>query len=178
VDPDLCLFVKEQFRFKNTQVVNKQYTYNSKQNAIDLLLIGYELPESEIDSIRQRMEKYDLRGTKLIIRQGLNARQEIDFSQIKASIIEDVFERDSIREQAQPIGEQSIPDILDELTALYPTIRSYSASRVIQRKISGNDTLTLIVAEFAKPVKTADRIKMQMWLKTRLDADSLKLVLE
>lgn len=172
------LFVKEQFRFKNTQVVNKQYTFNSKQNAIDLLLIGYELPKSKIDSIRLTMAKYDLQGTKLIIRQGLNAKQEIDFSQIKASIIEDVFERDSIKEQAQPIGEQPIPDILDELTALYPTIRSYSASRVIQRNKNKNDTLTLIVADFAKPVKIAERMKMQMWLKTRLDADSVKLVLE
>ena len=80
--------------------------------------------------------------------------------------------------QAQPIGEQPIPDILDELTALYPTLHSYSASRVIQRNKSKNDTLTLIVADFAKPVKIADRIKMQMWLKTRLDADSVKLVLE
>lgn len=171
------LFVKEQFRFKNTQVVNKQYSYNSDQNAIDLLLIGYELPKSKIDSIRQTMERYDLQGTKLIIRQGLNARQEIDFSQIRASIIEDVFERDSMIHR-QPNVVQPIPDILDELTALYPTLRSYSASHVIQRNKNKNDTLTLIVADFAKPVKTADRIKMQTWLKTRLDVDSLRLILE
>ncbi len=173
------LFVKEQFRFKNTQVVNKNYTYNHNLNAIDLLLIGYELPKSKIDAIRQTMAKYDLQGTKLIIRQGLNAKQEIDFSQIKASIIEDVFERDSVHVlQEQSPFEQKLPDILDELSALYPDLRSYSASNVIQRNKNKNDTLTLIVADFAKPVKVADRIKMQTWLKTRLDVDSVKLVLE
>jgi len=172
-------FVQEQFRFKNTQVVSKVYKYDGAAPQIDLLLIGYELPVQTIDSIRKNLGKYDLKNSKLVIRQGLNAKQEIDFSQIKASILEDVFAKDSLRinNKSQKI-EERLPNILLELKALYPTIQSYSATRVIEYKTTINDTLTLVVADFSKPVRTTDRRQLEHWLKTRLNADSVKLVIE
>ena len=88
-------FVREQFQFKDTQVVSKSYKYNAHGSEIDLLLIDYELSSEQISAIRKKMESYGLDHTKLNIRQGLNAKQEIDFSQIKASILEDVFKNDS-----------------------------------------------------------------------------------
>ena len=42
-------FVREQFQFKNTQVVNRTFVYKPDANEIDLLLIGYELPPATID---------------------------------------------------------------------------------------------------------------------------------
>lgn len=73
-------FINDQFQFKNTQVVNKSLKYNSsKGNEIDLLLIGYELSQRKIDTIRSKLKDYKLKNTKLQIRQGLNAKQEIDF---------------------------------------------------------------------------------------------------
>jgi hypothetical protein len=38
-----------------------------------------------------KLPLYSLEGTKLIIHQGLNAKQEVDLAQIKASILEEVF---------------------------------------------------------------------------------------
>lgn len=172
-------FVQEQFRFKNTQVVSKTFRYDKAQPEIDLLLIGYELSPQKIDSIRANLRKYDLRGTKLIVRQGLNAKRQIDLSQIKASILEDVFAQDSLQiNNRRHQREQEFPIILSELKALYPAIRSYSATKVVQYNTSRADTLTLVMIDFSRAPKTADRIQLQRWLKNRFKVDSLRLVIE
>lgn len=174
-ESNAALFVKEQFRFRNTQVVNKTFAFGGDRNTIDLLLIGYELPRPKLDSIRQTLPKYGLEGTRLVVRQGLNARQEIDLSQIRASILEDVFAHDSLVHE--PASDAGYPDILGELTALYPAIRSYSATDVIERRASGRDTFTLFTADFAKPLPAAERKRLGEWLKQRLQADSVKVVI-
>ncbi|WP_316815789.1 TIGR00341 family protein [Pedobacter nyackensis] len=176
-------FIAEQFQFKNTQVVNRSLKYNrSKGNEIDLLLIGYELSNSKMDSIRNSLEDYKLGTTKLNIRQGLNAKQEIDFSQIKASILEDVFKKDSSAKVSNPqvsLLERELPDIRSELMVLYPEMLDYTAANVVVDRLDrpGKDTLTMVVAGFSKPVKRADRVKLNQWLKTRLQVDSLRLLI-
>ncbi len=176
-------FINEQFQFKNTQVVSKSLKYNrSSGNEIDLLLIGYELSQTKIDTIRKRMVDYKLMNTKLQIRQGLNAKQEIDFSQIKASILEDVFKRDSSAKGAVPevsSFQKPLPDIQSELKALYPEMTNYTAANVVTQQIDNakRDTLTIVVADFTKPLKSSERLKLSSWLKSRLGADSLRLLI-
>lgn len=84
-------FVEEQIKFTNTQVISRTYSYSQTAKSIDLLLIGNELNKREIDSLTLKLSQYKLKDVRLNIRQGLNAKHEIDFSQIKASILEDVF---------------------------------------------------------------------------------------
>ncbi len=175
-------FVNDQFRFKNTQVVNKTFRYRSDSSEIDLLLIGKNLPKSTIDSISQKLNQYRLKNAKLVVRQGLNAKQEIDFSQIKASILEDVFKKDSVNnstEQEHP-SPQELPDLRAELKALYPALTYYTGSQsVIYRTDTfATDTITVFVANFSKSPGRAERFKMQQWLKQRLQADSVKLIVQ
>lgn len=174
-------FVKEQFAFKNTQVVNKVFNYSSKGREIDLLLIGTELHQPTIDSIKSTLTHYNLNNTKLTIRQGLNAKQEIDFSQIRASILEDIFKTDSIKNELPENGsilEKSYPDIQDELKILYPSVKYYSVSGVIVHRLDSlaHDTLTLVYADFSKPVKLKDKLVFRDWIKTRLKADSVLVI--
>ncbi len=175
-------FINEQFQFKNTQVVNKTLKYNSNGNQIDLLLIGYELSKTNMDSIRGKMGSYKLRNTELHIRQGLNAKQEIDFSQIKASILEDVFKKDSTTKTIDrriTNLERPLPDIRAELKALYPEMQNYTAANVIVERLdsTAKDTLTMVVADFSTPVRNVDRVKLTKWLKSRLKTDSLRLLI-
>lgn len=175
-------FINEEFQFKNTQVVNKALKYSSKGNQIDLLLIGHELSKEQIDTIRAKMPKYKLKQTNLQIRQGLNAKQEIDFSQIKASILEDVFKKDSTQRETDSqltSLEKTLPDIRSELKALYPEMSDYTAANVVVNHLNKPDldTLTMVVAGFSKPLKATDRFKLSQWLKSRLQADSLSLVI-
>ncbi|UEG51376.1 TIGR00341 family protein [Mucilaginibacter daejeonensis] len=176
-------FVDERFRFTNTQVVSRSYHYGTKDKEIDLLLIGAELTKPELDSLRLHLNDYKLQGVKLNIRQGLNAKQEIDFSQIKASIMEDVFSRqqqnDTVKQRTQ-VARTAVADtnVLRELKILYPAIRSFGISdMVIWPASSGKpDTTRVAVAEFPVSLKQTDRIKLQQWLQVRYRNKKVRLL--
>jgi uncharacterized hydrophobic protein (TIGR00271 family) len=174
-------YVQKEFHFQRTQVVSRNYMFDGNKKSIELLLVGKELSEPIIDSLRNRMQLYDLDSTKLIIHQGLNAKQEIDLAQIKASILEDVFkeEGDTL---PQPVNklDKPIPDISVELKALYPEIKQYTlANSVLFNQDSvRKDTLALFTAKTVKYLSIKEMKKLANWIKLRTNADSVKLINE
>src|SRR6185312_14085188 len=154
---------------------------------IDLLLIGEELPKEEIDSLKAKLAKYSISDSQLSISQGLNAKQEIDFSQIKASIVEDVFARQksggNSKATSQNIGiSGAFPDIKNELKALYPAISAYTITKTTIRSIDTTriDSITLFIGHFQKPLQKSERYKFKNWLKSRLvvKSDSLQVIIK
>ncbi len=176
-------FVLNEFRFSRTQVISKTYKVQGKDKIIELLLVGEELSPEAIDSLRTRMSFYSLASTRLIVHQGLDAKQEIDLAQIKASILEDVFktekQRDTLVRQPQKI-ELVIPDLQLELKSLYPDMENYSLAQSIFYNLSSlkPDTLTLFTARFKKRISRNDRLRLQEWIKQRVKTDSVKLLIE
>ncbi|MFD0793434.1 TIGR00341 family protein [Mucilaginibacter litoreus] len=175
-------FVDEQFHFHNTQVVSKSYKYSHNDKEIDLLLIGNELSRQEMDSLRLHLNDYKLRGVKLNIRQGLNAKQEIDFSQIKASILEDVFSQqqriDTVEDRAS-VPAVADSSVLAELKVLYPAIRSFGINSMVLYS-AGNpkpDTLNVALANFRSTIRPVDRVKLEQWLQVRYKTN-IKLVVQ
>lgn len=173
-------FVEQEFHFSNTQVVSKTFTYNDAKKTIDILLIGSVLDKPVIDSLKRRMNSYRLRNVQLNIRQGLNAKQEIDFSQIKASILEDVFNKqtkpDTIRLAPKPINRDST--VLAELRVFYPLVTHFGVSKIAVQRPDTNlvDTQRVALIRFSKPQPSADIQKLQTWLQKRYNSPKLKLV--
>lgn len=173
-------FVEEEFNFPNTQVVSKKFIYAEDKKMIDLLLIGSVLDKRVMDSLKHRMERYQLHNVKLSIRQGLNAKQQIDFSQIKASIMEDVFNSrskpDTIKLQPAPANRDSL--VLAELKVLYPSVTSFGVSKLIVHRPDTAlvDTQQVAFARFAKPLSGAAVPKLQLWLQKRYRSPQLKLI--
>jgi len=174
-------FIQQELNYKNTQVISKTYKYSRDGNEIDLLLLGDELTPLDIDSLQKRMPSYKLDHTKLIIRQGLNAKNQLDISQIKASILEAVYQGDSTSKKSNSYDAFSrpIPEIDKELKALYPKLRSYSISNVEVKHIdtSSVDTVTIAVLDFPSMLPVKERLRLQSWLKNRLQSDSLQLLI-
>lgn len=177
-------FVQNEFVFRQTQVVSKTFNYHSPKNSVDVLLIGEDLSEAQIDSLKHRMKKYHLDNTDLIIKQGLNAKQEIDFSQIKASILEDVFkkqkERDTVKPKPVSKLEKPIPDLKEELHSLYPELEEYSLTNAVITNIDSTrrDTITIFVCKFSKRFPAKERTKLSSWVTNRIKTDSVKLIIE
>jgi uncharacterized hydrophobic protein (TIGR00271 family) len=176
-------FVDEQFNYVNTQVVSKTYHYKGKNKSIEVLLIGKELSNKTIDSLSNNLAKYDLQGVHLIVRQGLSARHQIDLSQIKASILEDVFnkipKRDTLRAKPLKIISKDSA-VFAELKVLYPAIRTFGISQMEIRnaKTMHADTQKVVMLTLNGHLSRYDRIKLQNWLKIRCQSLSLKLVVE
>ncbi|QHS57556.1 TIGR00341 family protein [Mucilaginibacter sp. 14171R-50] len=173
-------FVEQEFDFKNTQVVSKSFTYTAKQQKIDLLLIGAVLKKPVTDSLRHLMKKYRLQNVQLNIRQGLNAKQELDLSQIKASILEDVYSTklttDTVKVPQRKINLDS--SVLTEIKALYPAVQSFGVSKiaVLRPDTTLVDTQKVALVRFAKPLNKPDVVKLQTWLQKRYQSPQLKLI--
>lgn len=169
-------FVSNEFKFSKTQVINQSFSVSNGQKIIDVLLIGEELPATIIDTIKTHMRRYNLGKAKLIVRQGLNARQEIDFSAIKASILDDVFKQtDSIaKNNAQELA------LKHELTALYPNVSYYSLNKNVVYYTDTNrmDTILFAYVSFRSGNIKTDTAHLVEWLKVRMKSDSVKLIIE
>ncbi|MEO3407654.1 TIGR00341 family protein [Mucilaginibacter sp. CAU 1740] len=179
-------FVDEQFSFNNTQVVSKTFRYTNKEQAIELLLIGKELDKSQIDSLSRKLDAYRLKGVQLLIKQGLNASQHIDLSQIKASILEDVYAHqpkpDTIPSLVTSQTAATIPDsiVFSELKVLYPEIRSFGLSKmkIYHAGKQKNDTVKIGLAIFKTPLKKIEEAKLSGWLCLRYKDPSIRVVQE
>lgn len=176
-------FVQNEFRFSQTQVVTRNFRFDGKRSSIELLLIGQQLSSHTIDSLRGRMGVYNLDSNGLVIRQGLDAKKEIDLAQIRASILEDVFSAANKTDTAQVSLnklELPMPDLKAELRSLHPDMIEFAIGQTIIRSIDSikYDTVTLFVAKFPRNVSATEKSKMANWLKTRIKSDSVKIILE
>ena len=176
-------FISTEFRFPKTQVVTRTYSYDGRQQSIELLLIGESLPESKIDSLRKRLPAYNLSKTRLIVHQGLDAKQKIDLSAIKASVLEEVYAADHVMDSLSAPAdtrETGIPDLSAELKALYPNIQYYSLAPVPFTNIdpSRRDTLMLFTGKFSRRLPLAEKRRLTLWIRTRINPDSLKVIVE
>ena len=176
-------YVQQEFRFPRTQVINRNYKMAGTKTTIELLVVGEELRPATIYSLAERMTLYGLDSTKLIVHQGLDAKQEIDLAQIKASILEDVFmkekQNETISLQHHKI-DLPIPDLQLELNSLYPNLRNYSLAQTVQFNfdLSRRDTFTLFSGSFKGNFSKSEQVKLQSWLKQRIKSDSVKIYLE
>ncbi len=176
-------YVQKEFSFPLTQVVSRNFKMDGGNKSIELLVVGQELSDDTIDSLGSRLNLYNLDSANLVVRQGLNARQEIDLAQIKASILQDVIKVEKRKDTLAPKKlkiDLQIPDLRKELKSLYPTLENYTLSQVVayNYEMSRSDTLTLITAKFQRAVLRNERSKLQNWLKQRIKSDSVKLVIE
>jgi uncharacterized hydrophobic protein (TIGR00271 family) len=176
-------FVAEQFNFDNTQVVSKSFAYSTKLKSIEVLLIGAELDKHMLDTLSKKLAHYNLKGVELHVRQGLNAQQHIDLSQIKASILEDVFNQVPKKDTVHTVTlKPSLEDstVLKEMKVLYPQIRSYGLSKVVLQwtdtlKV---DTQRIALIRFQKRLPVSEIKKLQEWLQVRYKQRSIKVIAE
>ena len=157
--------------------------HNENKKTIELLLVGQEFSAERMDSLRQKMAAYKLNNVTLVIHQGLDAKQEVDVAQIRASILEDVFSKEKQQDtlaQKQSNVPAPLPNLLDELKVLFPEIENYSLSRPVFNNLKTRkvDTVILFTANFNRRISPATKIKLKNWLTTRIDVDSVRCIFE
>lgn len=171
-------FVEKEFTFLNTQVVSKSVNYKDK--TINLLLIGNVLDKPVLDSLNKKLPAYKLANVHLIIRQGLNARQHIDLSQIKASIIEDVFKQRADSAKTRMVNKPAVADsaVLAELKILYPAVTSFGVNKTIVHTTGKQptDTVSVALVTFNNKLTDKETGKLVNWVKLRYQMPKLVVV--
>ncbi|RAJ80325.1 putative hydrophobic protein (TIGR00341 family) [Chitinophaga dinghuensis] len=170
-------FVDENFNFANSQVVQRSFVFNEKGSKISLLLVGAHLNDSTLEAIRNKLPVYRLTNATLAVRQGLNAENKIDISQIRSSILAEIV---STAEREPAPTEATVPDIGAELKALYNGVQYYSAAEMPfhHAGTAAKDSLMVVIVGMSGKVTSTDKVRMYAWLKQRLRKDSISLVIQ
>lgn len=184
-------FINRELNFKDSQVLSRQISYDKKE--IRVVLIGVDIPEVVLAQAKDKLEDYKLKNTKLVVLQGMN-NEGMDISSIRAMVMEDFYKNSEQRlvEQQQKIGDlekdlqlykgyqEQSKQLVPELKVLYPATESIALARTIQIDTDSlkADTLTFAIMKFSRKPQVAEQQKITEWLKARVRAKKLKLIIE
>lgn len=184
-------YINETFNFSDTQIVNRDVSYNKKE--IRVVLIGKPVSTEVIAQAETSLTNYKLGDTKLVVVQGMN-EPGMDVGLLKAQVMEDFYKNSEKRlaDQTRQIDslqnllklhaayDEMNPSVLNELQVLYPNAKELALARteVLSAETKQKDTLTLALIKWKKLPNAADQEKIAAWLKARLGAKQVKLLAE
>ena len=189
-------FIAEELNFDDAQIIDKTIQMNdsNKHREIRVVLIGAEVPEASINLARQKLPKYNLKDTRLVVIQGLGDSNIPDLSTIKASLMEDFYKESrqkiQLHEEQIKLLESTVERykeysqmssmIAPELTVLYPSVEKFSIFEAteVDTKTMKSDTVMLAVLKTGRDFTPEEKTKLQDWLKTRVQAKKLKIILD
>lgn len=180
-------FIRSELTWPESQVISQKI--NFKERNIHIVVIGQTLTKEQITRAEDKMCFYNLDNTSLSVIQGSErdaqtlrmnglslkqAEQQTLLLQEQSTHIQKLERR--LQQYTQK--EQAGAELLPEMKELYPNTRSIAVSTAVQYADSGrHDTLTQVVAIFAKRPDARAAEKLKRWLATRLKSDNLQLII-
>lgn len=184
-------FINEELDFGDTQVIDRKISFEKKE--IRVVLIGNEVTETEIAAAKDNLKHFNLADTRLVVLQGMN-NESMDIGSIKAQVMEDFYKNSEKRLLEQQARIRSLENELDayaaynavdknimtELKVLYPTARSIAMAKAVELQADSTraDTLAIALVKFDKKPDRKERDRIAEWLKARVGAKRLELVIE
>ena len=150
------------------------------------------MPPQLLENAKNKLADYHLANTAIKIKQGLKERTMADMSTIKSQIVQELFlktkirfrnKRNRIKELQKDLNVYSSPQlsetILKEARALSPEITEASVTKsFLINKRGSIDTIYLAYLRFKRLPDRIHRLRLENWLKTRLNANHVKLLFE
>lgn len=185
-------FISSELCFPDCQIMNREISFVDQE--IKVVLIGNEVSEEQLETIRLKMGKYKLKNSKLTVFQGANNQKVMDISNIKSLVMEDFYKNSKqqiLQQQAELdslykwLSDFSGSNLVDkqmgpEMKILFPCVRNISVSKTMVLRVDSacTDTLTLAWMECKPKPSKEERQKIFDWLKARTGDRNLKLVVE
>lgn len=188
-------FVNKEFVFKQTQIINTTYKYNRTDSSeIDILLTGDKIDQATIKRLTEKLNNYSLNNVKLVIKQGLSSTSNVDMSQLKNGIIEEIYRKNDLTladkdEQIKVLKKElieskknhfPIKDIAEEMNAINSKVQSVSANQLIYYNLDNNkmDTTITVNLKLKTRLSKTEYHTLQNWLFKRFKNDSLRMIIE
>lgn len=184
-------FITQELQFPDSQILSRDISYEKRE--IRVVLVGKEIPENQIVEARNRLDKYSLDNTKLVVFQGLGNNNAVDISNIKSMVMEDFYHNSERQLSEQRVELDSIKRALDafsgsqvdlrmgkEMKVLFPMVKTLSVSKSLQMLIDSArmDTVTFAIVGCTHASSAPEKRKMNDWLKARTGADKVHLIVE
>ncbi len=182
-------FVSETFEFPTTDVA--QMKIDPKTREIKVFLIGEPIPPEEIDAIQVRLRQEGPEKAVLSIYQNTNG-QSVDLSSLKTGIITELYQNSQIalREQARELqglkeklkrteeSRQLHAAVAAELETLFPKVKEPLLSLGYDpRAAEHNRSATRVILNASGRLSTAERARIEEWLKLRTKNDNVLVII-
>lgn len=175
-------FIEYEAIFPNDYLLNKNI--DTKNNSITLTYGGQVIEESEIEKLRSKMPRYDLKNTTLKIQQGFAYITENKTDQNASQISIALSENEKQIRAQQNIIDSLLSDksltqqIHKELKVQYPQVESTILQTVSLQQDSTKKEIWLGIIQSKTKWDVKDKTKITNWLKVRINAQELDVYFE
>ena len=176
-------FIDREAIFQNDYLLSRKVDPKSK--SIVLVFGGREITEEEINTLKSKMDNYDLKSSHLEIKQGfayINDRDEIEeddqFRQLLTQKDAELKRLQGVTDSLNKIHMNN-EQVFKELRIQYPSITSAIIQPV--REYQQNKPAlhsSLVVLDTRQKFSPAERLKLQNFLKVRLQDSTVQLLLK
>jgi uncharacterized hydrophobic protein (TIGR00271 family) len=189
-------FINQELQFDNTRVINRDLKFDSNGQRIEVSLYGEPVSDDLIENAKKQLPYYKLHDAELIVLQGYiaNPDQELLSRDIRTGVIEELYRHNeqNLRTKDDKIKvledelmrikyiSSTSPELSSELKALYPTITDFSINQnlLIRMDSLKQDTVYLAYMKFSRRPTKKDLERLEGWLKTRVKAKRIKLIID
>lgn len=187
-------FIKNEFNFPSTLVVERYVKSEKPERRIEVSLIGKEISEEVIVSLKQKMGQYGLHDVPLLIHQGFGKEDASLQNDVSNMLLQDYYmqNKERISEQEVEIAQLKARlspyllydtigrQISPEVKILYPSVKSIAISQVIRNGVDSmhTDTLTIAIVKIDRDLQKMEEEQFVAWLTARVGVKKLKLIKE
>lgn len=176
-------FITQEANFPNDYLLQKTVDVENKR--IALVYGGDLITENQIDSLRLKLSDYKLEDFTLEIKQGFAYLQEKnnkneDKLTVALSDKDKVIQMLQLKLDSISQGEKLSIQIFKELKAQLDEVQSLSLepATTISEVDSLNTKIWIAIISSQKSIDKEDKIKIERWLKTRINAEQVRVFFE
>ena len=186
-------FVNKELDFPNTQVLSRTVAVDTAgRKALNVVLLGDEVPDMMIEAARARMRDYGLGGIGLNIQQGFGS--DVDINELKSVLMKDLYKNNEELIQAQAAQIDSLKHTVDryrrashlalsltpELRVLYPQVERLACTpTIIANTVQDKpDTVLLVYVKVKNALTPDEQRKLSQWMAARTEEKNIKLIID
>ena len=187
-------FVNKELDFPNTQVLSRTVAVDTAgRKALNIVLLGDEVPDMLIEAARARMTDYGLGSIGLTVRQGFNG-SDVDINELKSVLMKDLYKNNEELIQAQAAQIDSLKHTVDryrrashlalsltpELRVLYPQVERLACTpTIIANTVQDKpDTVLLVYVKVKNALTPDEQRKLSQWMGARTEEKNIKLIID
>ena len=186
-------FVNKELDFPNTQVLSRTVAVDTAgRKALNVVLLGDEVPDMMIEAARARMTNYGLGGIGLNVQQGFGS--DVDINELKSVLMKDLYKNNEELIQAQAAQIDSLKHTVDryrrashlalsltpELRVLYPQVERLACTpTIIANTVQDKpDTVLLVYVKVKNALTPDEQRKLSQWMAARTEEKNIKLIID
>ena len=181
-------FVKNELTLKGTYIISNKR--NDESKTIRIVAVGEPIGKDTIKKAQEKLKEYSLEDYKLVIIQGSQGNNTLRKEDLSGNSLADTKEQLITQSEQLSNLEKQLKkywsyetlgkELSKEIKAICPQVNTISLSLVSEERTDTLATKNYVLAlvGYKNALSTAEQQQLQRWLKTRSNADSLRLVLQ